>query len=119
MSDIVKLGSKLPGDAEVNGVDATVEDLVDDPRTLRAAFVQYDVGKIVLDPDTGDHVPTIRIRRFEPLGKNDEVSKTVIKEYFAAVEKRTGKKALPLEYAEVVEQGSLGDDDSNVVQGGF
>lgn len=119
MSAVVKLGSKLPGDVEVNGVDATVDDLLDDPQALRAGFVQYDVGKILVNPDTGEQVPTVRIRRFEPLGKNDEVSGAIKDAYFAAVQDRTGKQALPLEYAEVVNEGPGKDGDSNVVDGGF
>lgn len=105
MSAVVKLGSKLPGDFETNGVDAQAGALVADPKVLRAGFVQYDVVKITVDPDTNEQVPTIRIRRFEPLGDSDDMSAAVQQAYFDAVEKRTGKKALPLEYAEVVEGG--------------
>jgi hypothetical protein len=111
MSAVVKLGSKLPGDAEVNGVDVTADDLVSNPKVLRTAFVQYDVGQILVDPDSGEQVPTVRVRRFEPLGKADEVSTAITEAYFAAVEKRTGRKALPLEFAEVVEQGAFDGDE--------
>lgn len=111
MSKVVTLGSALPGDAEVNGVDATAEDLVKHPKVLRTAFVQYDVSKITVNADKGVEVPTIRVRRFEPLGKADEVSTAIVEAYFDAVEKRTGRKALPLEFAEVVEQDSLDDED--------
>lgn len=116
MSDIVKLGSALPGDFEVNGLDAIVDDLLDNPKELRAAFVIFDVFKENVDIDKDTRVPVVRVRRFEPLGSADDVSKAVKEAYFQAVEDRTGKKALPLEYAEVVEGG---DGGSNVVQAEF
>lgn len=103
MSALVKLASKLPGDFEINGLDPTVDELIDDPQTLRAGFVLYDVTKIVRDADSGEEVPTIRVRRFEPLGPADDVSEAIRTAYFDAVEKRTGRKALPLDVSEIVE----------------
>lgn len=119
MSAVVKLGSKMPADFETNGLDFTRDELVDDPQTLRAGFVQYDVGKIMIDPDTGEKVPTVRIRRFEPLGQSDKISAEIQQAYFKAVEDRTGKKALPLEFAEVVDQGQLEGGPDNVTVGDF
>lgn len=111
MSAVVKLASKMPGDFETNGLDATVDDLIDNPKELRAAFVVYDTQKAVVDTDTGETVPTVRVRRFEPLGKADDISETIRAAYTKAVEDRTGRKALPLDIVEVVDQGELVDDD--------
>lgn len=107
MSAVVKLGSKMPGDFEVNGLDALVDDLVQDPAQLRAAFVVFDVQKITDNTDDGSRVPTVRVRRFEPLGKADEISNAIREAYTQAVEERTGRKALPLDIVEVLEEDQL------------
>ena len=107
MSDAVKLGSKLPGDFEVNGLDGIVDDLNAEPKTLRAAFVLFDVEKITVNADTGTQVPTVRVRRFEPLGKSDEISAAIREAYTQAVEQRTGRTALPLDMVEVLEEDQL------------
>lgn len=109
MSAVVKLGSKMPGDFEVNGLDALVDDLVDNPAQLRAAFVVFDVQKITDNTDDGSRVPTVRVRRFEPLGKADEISAAIREAYTQAVEERTGRKALPLDIVEVLEEDQLPD----------
>lgn len=102
MSAVVKLGSKMPADYETNGLDQIADDLVANPQELRAGFVVFDTGKIETNPDTGDQVPTVRVRRFEPLGKADEISTAIREAYTQAVEDRTGRKALPLDIVEVV-----------------
>lgn len=107
MSAVVKLGSKMPADFEVNGLDALAEDLVNAPQELRAAFVVFDTGKIETNPDTDAQVPTVRVRRFEPLGAADEISQALRDAYTAAVEHRTGRKALPLDVVEVVHEDGL------------
>lgn len=107
MSAVVKLGAKMPGDFETNGLDALAEELIETPKTLRAAFVVFDVAKITVNPDTEAEVPTVRVRRFEPLGKADEVSQAIRDAYTQAVEDRTGRTALPLDVAEVLEQDGL------------
>ncbi|QOR55339.1 MAG: hypothetical protein SHS37scaffold537_37 [Phage 68_12] len=122
MSAVVKLAGKMPGDFEVNGLDATVEDLLENPKELRAGFVVYDVVKENVDVDTDTRVPVVRVRRFEPLGKADEISETIRAAYTKAVEERTGRKALPLDIAEVVKdagQGTLEGGPDNVTVGDF
>lgn len=107
MSAVVKLGSKMPGDWEVNGLDNIVDDLTEDPKQLRAGFVVFDVEKITVDADSGNQVPTVRVRRFEPLGKADEISAAIRDAYTKAVETRTGRTALPLDIVEVLETDQL------------
>lgn len=112
MSAVVKLASKMPADFETNGLDATVDDLLNNPTELRAGFVLYDVAKENVDIDTDTRVPVVRVRRFEPLGKADDISAALRDAYTKAVEDRTGRKALPLDIVEVVDQGTLeGGDD--------
>lgn len=108
MSATVKLSAKLPGEPEINGVDSTVEALLTDPELLRVAVVYYDVAKVTHDVDLGTDVPTIRVRRIEPLGLVGDVPPAVRKAVAAAEEARTGRKAIPFEIVEVGEH-AFGD----------
>jgi hypothetical protein len=108
MSAVVKLSSKMPGDSEINGVDAQAADLNDDPEALRVAVIYYDAVKITHDTDSGTDVPTIRVRRIEPLGLVEDVDKAVRVSVAKAEEKRTGRKAIPFGIVEVGEH-AFGD----------
>lgn len=68
VSAVVKVAGKLPGDLETNGLDDQVDDLVDSPHEIRVALVWYDVSKITDETDSGKRIPTVRVRRIEPLG---------------------------------------------------
>ena len=103
MSAVVKLASKLAGDFEVNGLDQTVEDLLDRPKQLRVAVVWYDVVKVIEDVPTGEHVPTIQVRRIEPLGDSGDVTESIKKHVNDAIAKRTGRTPIPWDIVEVVE----------------
>lgn len=104
MSAVVKLSTKLPGDDDTNGLDVQAPKLVDDPDTIRLAVVWYDVAKVTIDTDSGAHIPTVRVRRIEPLGDVGEVSDAVRKLVDDAQEKRTGRTPLPLDIVEVDDQ---------------
>lgn len=94
MSALVKLATKMPGDPETNGVDSIATQLVDDPDTLRCAIVWFDTSKVTIDTDSGD------------VGAVDE---GIVNAVQAAVEKRTGRKAIPFGLVEVSEDGAYGD----------
>lgn len=100
MSSIVRLSSKLPGDEDFNGVDAIAIDLEKDPDTIRVAVVFYDVAKITYDVDAGAHVPTIRVRKFEPISTVADVPTDLRVIVDQAIELRTGRKPLPLDQVE-------------------
>lgn len=104
MSAIVKLSSKMPADVETNGLDQQAEALIEEPKTLRLGVVWYDTLKTVIDTDTAEHIPTVRIRRFEPLGDADDVSKAIRKEVEEAMERRTGRTPIPWDIVEVTEE---------------
>ena len=97
MSAKVKLSTKLPGDEETNGLDSIAEKLVKDPETIRVAIVWLDVAKVTVETDTHAHVPTVRVRRVEPLGDVDDVSKAIRELVDTAVEERTGQTPLPFD----------------------
>lgn len=107
MSAAVKLASKLPGEYETNGVDAIADLLVENPRSLRCAVVWFDTDKVTIDTDTDEHVPTIRVRRIEPIGHVDEVDQGVKQAVADAVERRTGRTPIPFSIVEI----STSDDD--------
>lgn len=109
MSAVVKLSTKLPGDPATNGCDAQRDDLVDNPDELRCAVVWYDTAKVTIDTDTDEHVPTIRLRRIEPIGLVGDVDPGVRAAVEQAVEKRTGRKAIPFSIVEVDDDGAYGD----------
>lgn len=100
MSAKVKLSSKLPGDDAVNGIDSTVEELLTTPEKVRVGIIYYDVKRVVHDVPTGADVPTIEIRRVEPIGAVDEVSVEIREAFLRHVEKRTGKQPLPFDQAD-------------------
>ena len=113
MSAVVKLAAKMPGDPETNGVDALAGTLVreaeDGDVNLRCAVVWFDTAKVTLDTDSGDYVPTIRVRRIEPIGVVGEVDAGIASAVERAVEARTGRKAIPFGIVEVSEDGAYGD----------
>lgn len=109
MSATVKLSSKLPGDAEINGLDDQREWLEHNPDELLVAIVLLDTAKVTIDTDSGEHVPTVRVRRIEPLGTVAETPAAVRKAMAAAEEERTGRKAIPFEVVEVGEH-AFGDE---------
>ena len=115
MSAVCKLSSKMPGDPATNGVDSTVADLVDDPDTIRVGLVWYDVAKVTIDTDSGDHIPTIRVRRIEPVGTVGDVDERIADAVQAAIEKRTGRKAIPFSIVEVDDDGAYGDPDQRTI----
>lgn len=60
----VKLASTLPA-AGTNGLLAITRELVDDPHLTRVVIALVDCSKVTVDTDTGDEVPTVRVRHIE------------------------------------------------------
>lgn len=116
MSALVKLSPKLPGDYETNGVDQIAADLVDEPAAVRIGIVWFDTARVIVDTDSDDHIPVVRIRRIEPLGLVEEASAAVRDAVQAAVQKRTGRTPIPFGLVEVdgghdPDQLQLDEDD--------
>lgn len=104
MSATVKLSSKLPGDPEINGLDAYAEHLLDPEHDMLVCIAYVDAIKSTTDYDSGAVVPTARVRRIEPLGTIDDVPQAVRDAMAEAETARTGRKPLPFETVEVGEQ---------------
>lgn len=108
MSDI-KLTSALPkGDA--NGLGPIVGDLCADPKQFHVVLAIVDCKKTTLDADTGEVVPTIRIRRVEAVPTEDHGAARRLME--RALERRTGKTVLPLGLEEEMREAFKDGDDS-------
>lgn len=106
MSDI-RLTSALPkGDA--NGLGPIIGDLVDDPKAMHVVLCIVDCKKTTLDADTGEVVPTVRIRRLEALLPEDKVPAHRLME--RALERRTGKTVLPLTLEDDVREAFKTDE---------
>lgn len=100
MSATVKLSSKLPGDPEINGLDAYADHLLNNPDELLVAVVFFDSPKELVDHEADTRVPLARIRRIEPLGTIPDVPQSVRSAMATAEEQRTGRKPLPFEIVE-------------------
>lgn len=97
MSAIIKLSSALPGDAEVNGLDSLHDDIVGNPRQVICALVWLDVPKLTLNTEDGTEVPTVRVRKIEPVGTAEKVEPAVIELYNRTQEARLGREPLPFD----------------------
>ena len=66
------------------------------------------LAEVTDDIDGGTRVPTVRVRRIEPLGGLEDVPDTVKKAVATAEQKRTGRNAIPFDIVEVGEH-AFGD----------
>lgn len=106
MSAIVKLAARLPGDAEINGLDSIRDQLLEEPSRLAVALVWFDVARVTHDTDSGTDVPTVRVRRVEPVGTLEQTPTHLQKLAEELFEKRTGRRALPFDIV-------VGDQDAD------
>ncbi|MHA6764779.1 hypothetical protein [Streptacidiphilus sp. PAMC 29251] len=89
-----KLAAALPtGDA--NGLDPIVRPLLDRPDRMQVVIALVDNKSTITDNDTGNTLPTLRIRRIEAVLRMD--LSTVEQILRRSVEARTGTAVLPLE----------------------
>jgi hypothetical protein len=104
MSATVKLSSALPGDEEINGLDALRDQLVNEPHRIVVGLVWLDVPRIVTDTERDVEIPVVRVRRIEPLGDVTEIPDEVRKLAARAHEARTGRTPLPFEDVELAHE---------------
>lgn len=96
MSASVKLSAKLPGDPEINGLDSIVEQL-HDPDHVIAVIAWIVPTKITEDLATGARIPTVELRRIEPIGPADTVPPVVTELAAELYAQRTGRDPLPFD----------------------
>lgn len=89
----VSVSGRLP-DGDGNGLTAIVSDLVRDPKKLHVCIALVDCRKVTTDADSGEIVPTARLRRIEVIldGEDMKVAENLMRR---ALDRRTGREALP------------------------
>lgn len=101
MSAVVRLSSALPGDPEVNGLDHLADRMSAEPSsTVVTAIVWFDVSKVTYLPEQDAHVPTVRVRKVEPIGESHETRQKVADLYAELQEARLGRQPLPFDQLE-------------------
>jgi len=101
VSAVAKLRAKLPANEDNNGLDFIVDDLLETPETVRCAFVWYDVSSITENVHTGARVPTIEVRKLEPIpGDAKSVPAEIRNAVMSMADRRLGKQALPFDQVE-------------------
>lgn len=101
----VKLAGTLP-DGERNGLTQITADLVTAPTQLHVVVAVVDCKRITTDLDTGDVVPTARVRRVEVVLDADKPA--VLRLLRRSHEERTGQAVLPLDLEDELRE-ALGD----------
>lgn len=90
----MKIAGKLPaGDA--NGLAGMTGDLCDNPHKVHVVVMLLDCKSVTIDQDTGEHIPTARIRRAERIRAEDlPTAEQLVRR---ALEGRSGGEVLPIE----------------------
>lgn len=102
-----KIAGKLPS-GEANGLGAITRDLVENPEKVHVVVALVDCSQITTDTDSGDVIPTARIRRIEAIADPEDGRRLRVllrREW----ERRTGKTVLPFELEEDLRM-AFGDD---------
>ena len=94
---MTKLAGSLPG-GDANGLTAIARQLIDEPHEVHVVVALVDCKSTKTDNDSGEVVPTARIRRIEVIGENDR--DLAAKMMRRALEERTGKTVLPFDLEE-------------------
>ena len=94
----VSMSGALPA-GDGNGLSAIISDLVRDPQRMHVAIALVDCRKVVIDADSGDSVPTVRIRRIEVVTSEDDmrIAERLMRR---SLEQRTGRETLPYDLEE-------------------
>lgn len=91
-----KLSSSLPAD-DRNGLGALARALIDHPEEVHVMVALVDCKSITTDVDSGDVVPTARIRAVEAFTSQTADAKELRRLWRRQLERRTGQVELPLE----------------------
>lgn len=104
---MTKLASSLPG-GDANGLVSLARNLIDSPHDVHVVVALVDCKKITTDNDTGEVVPTARIRRIEAISDDDKgLAGKMLRR---ALETRTGKTVLPFDLEEDI-RAAFGEID--------
>jgi hypothetical protein len=112
----VTVSGNLPA-GDGNGLVAILLDLIENPKKLHVAICIIDAKKITTDADTGEVIPTARIRRIEVVTSDED--RTVCERLMRrALDTRTGREALPYDLETEIQAAfdnvkESDDDDDN------
>lgn len=95
---MTSLASSLP-EGDRNGLAAIAGELVEHPETVHVVVALIDCSKVTRNTDTGDVVPTVRVRRIEAI-RDAEDGRRMRALLRREWERRTGKLVLPFEMEE-------------------
>ncbi len=94
---MTKLASNLPG-GDANGLTAIARQLIDAPHDVHVVVALVDCKKTTTDNDSGEIIPTARVRRIEVIDDQDkDLAQKMLRR---ALERRTGKAVLPFDLEE-------------------
>ena len=103
---MTKLAAALPK-GESNGLEALARELIDSPSSVHVVVALVDCKRIQTDVDTGDVIPTARIRRIEWIKQDKDQVALILRR---AMEERTGKTVLPFDLEEDMRAAFQGID---------
>lgn len=99
---VIKLASALPG-GDSNGLSPLVRDLIDNPHDMHVVVALVDCKQVTTDNDSGDVVPTARVRRIEAI-RNPADGARITQLLRRAYEDRTGQTVLPLDLEDELQE---------------
>lgn len=105
----MKLSSRLP-DGPANGLDAVEGRMIREPDEATLVVGMLDVHKTIVNHDTGDEEPVVRLRYIEAVPAEHAGAARTLLETIKAT--RTGEPLLPVdpETGEVVSEEGTDDD---------
>ena len=104
---MTKLSSSLPS-GDGNGLASIGRQLIDNPQQLHVAIALVDCKSKTIDTDSGEAIPTARVRRIEIVSASDiDVAQQIMRR---ALEERTGQTVLPLDLEDEL-RAAFGDID--------
>lgn len=92
----IRLSGRLPRD-ERDGTGAISAAMVNDPESKHVIIAVVDCSKITTETDTGEVVPTARVRAIEAFTQDSPDGKEAYRIWQRAWELRTGQQQLPFE----------------------
>lgn len=110
MSEPASLAGNLPKHEALNGLISIAHKAVRHPDRTVVAVVVLDVAKVTKNVDTGEEVPTFRVRTIEPI--EESADRDVLRRLSSrAHQTRTGKAVLPLDLEDEVREMFSGSED--------
>lgn len=96
----VNVSGKLPA-GDGNGLEEIIYDLIHNPKKLHVCICLVDRRRMTDDADTGEVIPIARIRRIEVI-KDPEDMGLAENLMRRALDRRTGREALPYDLEEEI-----------------